>query len=193
LYNARNAATAATAVALALNAANPTDFKLDAIARFRGVKRRQEILWRGPELTVIEDFGHHPTAVAEILQSFRVRFPSARITAVFEPRSNTARTKALQTGFMRALAQADEVYLGAVSRAEKIGPEERFDPEAVAQQLDLQGVEAHIGPTNNAVLEKLKANTLSVGKGGPRLVIFFTNGSFDGIIEQYVEAARISR
>jgi UDP-N-acetylmuramate: L-alanyl-gamma-D-glutamyl-meso-diaminopimelate ligase len=154
------------------------------------VRRRQEILWRNPQLTVIEDFGHHPTALAETLLSFRARFPASRITAVFEPRSNTARTKALQGGFMRALAQADEVYLGAVSRAEKLGAEERFDPEAVAQHLETQGVEAHFAATNKELLEKLLAKTLPVGKGTPRLIAFFTNGSFDGIIGQYVAAAQ---
>jgi UDP-N-acetylmuramate: L-alanyl-gamma-D-glutamyl-meso-diaminopimelate ligase len=49
--------------------------KLDALARFRGVKRRQEILWNDARTTVIEDFGHHPTALAETLQSLRARFP----------------------------------------------------------------------------------------------------------------------
>jgi UDP-N-acetylmuramate: L-alanyl-gamma-D-glutamyl-meso-diaminopimelate ligase len=189
MFNARNAAMAATTAALALHPTNPTALKLDSLARFRGVKRRQEQVLRSPQLTVIEDFGHHPTALAETLLSLRARFPAARLTAVFEPRSNTARTKALQAGFMRALAQADEVYLGAVSRPEKLGEQERFDPEAVAQHLETQGVEAHFAATNKAVLEKLAANTLPVSKGKPRLVVFFTNGSFDGIIGQYVKAA----
>jgi len=61
---------------------------------------------------------------------------------------------------MRALAQADEVYLGAVNRAEKLKEEERFDPEAVAQLLETQGVEAHTAVTNAKLLEKLVANTL---------------------------------
>jgi UDP-N-acetylmuramate: L-alanyl-gamma-D-glutamyl-meso-diaminopimelate ligase len=189
LYNARNAAMAATVAGLALNASNPATLKLEALARFRGVKRRQELLLRTPALTVIEDFGHHPTALAETLHSFRARFPAARLTAVFEPRSNTARTKTLQHGFMRALTQADEVYLGAVSRPEKLKAEERFDAEAVAEHLEAQGVEAHYAATNRSLLEKLTANTL-MGKNPPRVVAFFTNGSFDGIIGDYVKAAR---
>jgi UDP-N-acetylmuramate: L-alanyl-gamma-D-glutamyl-meso-diaminopimelate ligase len=196
-FNARNAAMAATAVALALDPANPASFKLDALERFRGVKRRQEILFSNPRVTVIEDFGHHPTALAETLQSFRARFPGAVLTAVFEPRSNTARIKTMQAGFMRALSQADEVYLGPVNRPEKLAPEERFDPEAVTQNLEAQGIEAHFAATNALLLEKLLANTLASGAaaGGatrvePRVVAFFTNGSFDGIIGKYVAAAR---
>jgi len=135
LYNARNAAMAATAAGLSLDATNPTVLKLDALTHFRGVKRRQEVLINTPALTVIEDFGHHPTALAETLRSFRNRFPGATLTAVFEPRSNTARTNTLQAGFMAALALADEVYLGAVNRADKLKAEERFNTESTLSRM----------------------------------------------------------
>ena len=212
IFNARNAAMAATAAGLALSGVgetakesgtastrtpfptslDPRGLKLEPLARFRGVKRRQEVLVSSQPLTVIEDFGHHPTALAETLQSFRARFPGALITAVFEPRSNTARTKVLQSAFMRALAQADEVYLGSVSRADKLAADERFDPEAVAQHLETQGVEAHFAATNALLLEKLNANTTGASPATmkPRVVVFFTNGSFDGIIGKYVSAVR---
>ena len=190
IYNVRNAAMAATAAALATRPEAPTGLSLAPLARFRGVKRRQEVLVAKPGITVIEDFGHHPTALAETLASFRNRFPGASIAAVFEPRSNTARTKTLQGGFMRALACADEVFLGAVNRAEKLSADERFDAEAVCQHLESQGVHAHTAPTNAAVLEKLLAVTLPVSAAKPRLVVFFSNGSFDGIIAKYAAAAR---
>ena len=189
LFNVRNAAMAATAAALAVNPENPTALKLDALARFRGVKRRQEILVATPALTVIEDFGHHPTALAETLNSFRARFKGALLTAVFEPRSNTARTSTLQSGFARALAHADEVYLGAVNRVEKLAAGERFDSEAVAQHLNTQGCEAHAFASNATLLERLSSATLPPS-GRPRVVVFFTNGSFDGIIGGYVTAAK---
>ncbi len=201
IFNARNAAMAATAAGLAiaegdrsLTAAtdaaglDPRGISLESLTRFRGVKRRQEILLRSPELTVIEDFGHHPTALAETLISFRSRFPGTVLTAVFEPRSNTARTKTLQAGFMRALGQANEVYLGAVNRSDKLKAEERFDSEAVVQQLESQGTSAQWFVSNVALLEKLQADTLPAGKAGKaRVVVFFSNGSFDGIIAKYAE------
>lgn len=188
LFNARNAAMAALAAGLAIFPEEPSRLKLDALARFRGVKRRQEMLVNAPLLRVIEDFGHHPTALAETLRSFRNRFPDATLTAVFEPRSNTARTKALQGGFARALAEADEVYLGAVNRAEKLREDERFDTEAVAEHLHAQGVEARAFASNQALYERLAAETLPP-KGRPRVVVFFSNGSFDGIIAKYAQAA----
>ena len=189
LFNVRNAAMAATAVGLALHPERPAALDLSALAGFRGVKRRQETRLSGERLTVIEDFGHHPTAIGETLRSLRARHPGARLTAVFEARSNTSRTKSLQGAFQEALALADEVYLGAVSRADRIPAAERFDPPAVVANLEARGVTARSAPTNAELLERLKSDTVR-GEAGRRLVVFFTNGSFDGIIDGYVAAAR---
>jgi len=187
LYNARNAAMAATAAGLALDARDPSGLRLDGLARFRGVRRRQEVLASPANLTVIEDFGHHPTALAETLRSFRGRFPGARLTAVFEPRSNTARVRTLQDAFMGALAEADEIYLGPVSRPEKLDAGERFDPEAVARQIGERGRVASAFKDNAALLAKLTADTLPP-VGPPRVVVFFSNGNFDGIVPRYAAA-----
>jgi UDP-N-acetylmuramate: L-alanyl-gamma-D-glutamyl-meso-diaminopimelate ligase len=189
LFNARNAAMAATAAGLALHPERPTSLALGALAAFRGVKRRQEVRLAGGRVTVIEDFGHHPTAIAGTLGSLRARYPGARLAAVFEARSNTARTKSLQGAFQEALALADEVYLGAVSRADRIPAPERFDPPAVAAALEARGVTARFAATNADLLVELQAGTLG-GNDARRLVVFFTNGSFDGIIDGYVAAAR---
>jgi UDP-N-acetylmuramate: L-alanyl-gamma-D-glutamyl-meso-diaminopimelate ligase len=187
--NARNAATAATAAGLAVGGDSPAGLSLEALGRFRGVRRRQEILVATPGLTVVEDFGHHPTALAETLLSLRSRFPGAILTAVFEPRSNTARVRTLQAGFTRALAHADEVYIGAVSRAEALGEGDRLDVEAVAGNLEAQGVRAWPFASNGALHDALAQDTLPA-KGRPRVVIFFTNGSFDGIIGRYASAVK---
>ena len=190
LFNARNAAMAAVACGLALYPEEPARLDLSALARFRGVRRRQELRARAGGLTVIEDFGHHPTALGETLRSFRARFPGARLTAVFEPRSNTARVKTLQDDFRKALGEADEVYLGPVSRGEKLRQEERFDNRAVAEALAGQGRVARDFASNAALLEGLCSATLPE-RGAERVVVFFSNGSFDGIIGRY--AAEVAR
>jgi UDP-N-acetylmuramate: L-alanyl-gamma-D-glutamyl-meso-diaminopimelate ligase len=191
LYNARNAAMAASAVALItrFDDRQPDDL-LAPLTRFRGVKRRQEVLLQIPGLTVIEDFGHHPTALAETLRSFRARFPATRLTAVFEPRSNTARTRVLQPAFIEALSLADEVYLGAVNRADKLAESERFDPGAVQAALGACGRRVRTAPTNAQLLQELLRNSVTV-PSAPCLVVFFTNGSFDGIIPEFVAARRL--
>ena len=191
IYNVRNAAMAATAAGLALHPENPAALALGALARFRGVKRRQETLLSNERFTVFEDFGHHPTAVGETLRSLRARFPGAKLTALFEPRSNTTRLKIMESAFVGALAHADSAYLGPVHRPEKLRPEERLDTESVARQLAAEGVDAHCAPSNAALLEKLIAHTTGEHATRPRVVVFFTNGTFDGIMQKYVAVARV--
>jgi UDP-N-acetylmuramate: L-alanyl-gamma-D-glutamyl-meso-diaminopimelate ligase len=188
-FNARNAAMAAVAAGLAVGGDSPTGLSLDCLARFRGVRRRQEVVAEAGGVTVVEDFGHHPTAIAETLRSFRAKYPGALLTAVFEARSNTARSRTLQAGFERALSHADEVYLGAVSRAGQLRPEERFDPEAVAENLEAQGINALSFESNALLYDALAAETLP-SRGSQRIVVFFTNGSFDGIIGRYAAAVK---
>ena len=191
LFNARNAAMAAVAASLATVGKGGT-IKLESLARFRGVKRRQEVRLSHAGLTVIEDFGHHPTALGETLRSLRGRYPGARLTALFEPRSNTARIRALQADFTLALGEADEIYLGPINRPEKLAAAERMDVAEVARDLAGRGLQAESFSSNAALLQRLTAQTLPRA-GGSRVVVFFSNGSFDGILDAYVaEATRPS-
>ena len=190
IFNARNAAMAACAAGLALSPGRSRPrCALDALARFRAVRRRQEVRASTPALTVIEDFGHHPTALAETLGSLRARYPGARLAAAFEPRSNTARTRILQDGFARALAQADEVYLGAVSRAEAAqrGRAVRRRGGRPAAGNPGRGRPLVLGQP--ALCDRLMGETLPP-QGAPRVVVFFSNGSFDGIIDRYAAAVK---
>jgi len=187
LYNARNAAMAALAAALAASVEDVTRLDLSALAGYQGVKRRQEILFDAGGLTVVEDFGHHPTAVEGTLESLRHRFPGSRIAAVFEPRSNTSRRNVLQAELIQALRFANEAYIGPINRPEKLSDAERLDLPKVVAELRSSGVQADHFPSNTALLEKLSSDAFS--HPGPRVVAFFSNGSFDGIIGKFVRLA----
>ncbi|BET68088.1 UDP-N-acetylmuramate:L-alanyl-gamma-D-glutamyl-me so-diaminopimelate ligase [Opitutales bacterium ASA1] len=188
LFNARNAAMAATAAALALYPESPYAFDLSALASFRGVRRRQDVrVGEGPCL-VIEDFGHHPTAIRETLVSLRARWPGRRLIAAFEPRSNTARTCVLQAAFADALREADAVLLGPVSRADKLGEAERFDTVGVAKGLREAGRDALAAESSEAVFAALCAE--AERDGAYAVVVFFSNGSFDGIIARFADFVR---
>jgi len=189
IYNARNAAMAATAAGLALNPHDPTTLQLSALTQFKGVQRRQEILVNSPHLIVIEDFGHHPTAILETLKSLRARYHKAKLICVFEPRSNTARVKILESEFAHAFAQADETYLGPVHRRDKLDVANCFDTHSVVLGLEKQGLVAYDFPSNAELLIQLKSNTLNQTKN-VRVVTFFSNGSFDGIISDFALAAK---
>jgi UDP-N-acetylmuramate: L-alanyl-gamma-D-glutamyl-meso-diaminopimelate ligase len=185
LFNARNAAMAAVSAGLLLDAQDPTKLKLDALDKFQGVQRRQQVLVDRPDLTVIEDFGHHPTALDLTLASLRARYPRHRLVACFEPRSNTAARKVMQDAFREALKQADEVFLAPPHRADKLG-EERFDSEGVAAAITAAGKKGFAPASNEALLAELTA--VVKGDPSPRCVIFFSNGAFGGIIKKFAQA-----
>jgi UDP-N-acetylmuramate: L-alanyl-gamma-D-glutamyl-meso-diaminopimelate ligase len=185
LFNARNAAMAAVSAGRLLDAQDPTKLKLDALNSFQGVQRRQQVLVDRADLTVIEDFGHHPTALDLTLESLRARYPKHRLVACFEPRSNTAARKVMQDAFREALKQADEVFLAPPHRADKLG-EERFDSEGVAAAITDAGKKGFAPASNEALLAELTA--VVKGDPSPRCVIFFSNGAFGGIIQKFAQA-----
>ena len=191
LFNARNAAMAALAAALASGCEDPSKFDLPALANFRGVRRRQDVLYADERCVVLEDFAHHPTAVAAAIEALRAAYPERRMTVCFEPRSNTAATARFQAEFQAALGQADRVCIGAVHRAERMAPEERLDTRAMAAALNAAGCPAEAFAENARLLEHLLAQPENgfqdyglAGQSGGELVVFFTNGSFDGVARE---------
>lgn len=183
LFNARNAAMAAAGVSLVLGR-ELLDLDLSSLADFTGVKRRQEVIGRGRGIVVVEDFGHHPTAIALTIESLRRKYAGAKIFACFEPRSNTAKTNILQAQFEKSLDMADRVYLGFVN-AKKISDDKKFDT-ALAQSRHPDKFFAFA--SNAELLEKLRADTAK--PLGETVCVFFSNGSFDNIHKEF--AAEIS-
>lgn len=185
-YNARNAAMAALAVGLALNPEDPTQISLEALAHFQGVKRRQEVLHEKDDLVVIEDFGHHPTAIRDTLCSLRLRHPGYTITACFEPRSNTARTRIFQREFTQALSEADGVFIAPIHRTASLSPAQRLDVVQMARDLVDAGLKA-CASESSAQLLAAAVEAYQQAKGRKQLFCFFSNGSFDGIMRAFVE------
>jgi UDP-N-acetylmuramate: L-alanyl-gamma-D-glutamyl-meso-diaminopimelate ligase len=174
LFNARNAAMAALSAALASDHQDPRDFDLSTLADFQGVRRRQDVLHSDDKWTIVEDFAHHPTAVAGAIEALRAAYPDRKMTVCFEPRSNTAASIRFQTEFQTALSGADRVYIGAVHRADSMRPEERLDTSMMASALP----DAMAFTDNQSLLETLKLGVIDEAHG---LIIFLTNGSFDGL------------
>jgi UDP-N-acetylmuramate: L-alanyl-gamma-D-glutamyl-meso-diaminopimelate ligase len=192
LFNARNAAMAATAAALLLRPADPTLLRLDILAHFQGARRRQEKVAATPRITVFEDFGHHPTAIAATLESLRARYPGHHIHAAFEPRSNTSVRRLLQGEFTAALAVADSIWLAPVHRGERRPAADRLDTREMAAELLLRNRAAAAATSNKALLELLREGVSTATKKAPHLVVFFTNGSFDGIIQKFADLVNVN-
>src|SRR5439155_26205019 len=102
--------------------------KIDhAFKNFAGIARRQELRGEMRGVKVIDDFGHHPTAIAYTLQALRQRYRSHRLWAVFEPRSNTTRRAVFQQQLPEALKSADGVLIAQVAKLEQIPDKERLN------------------------------------------------------------------
>ena len=146
------------------------------LPHFAGVKRRQELVADVKGVAVIDDFAHHPTAVAKTIASMRERFPGRRLWAIFEPRSNTSRRNFFQKEFADALVGADRVVLASPFNAEAIAKEERFDSSEVADSAMRRGTDAHHIPDTEHIVEFV---IRSVAAGD--VILVMSNGGFDGL------------
>jgi hypothetical protein len=126
-------------------------------------------------VTVIDDFGHHPTAIRETLKALRLRHGQDRIWAVFEPRSNTTRRRIFQQELAEALGEADSVVVAPVARLELLPPEDRLDPQRLIDDLRAQGRAAEYLEDPAAIVEHIAR-----GVQGGEVVCVFSNGGFGG-------------
>jgi len=147
-----------------------------ALARFRGVKRRQELLAETRDIVIIDDFAHHPTAVEKTLASMRMRFPGRRILASFEPRSLTAGRAFLLAGYARAFALADRAYFAPIFHRERLAPEDRLDLAALAADLAAAGTPCVLAEDLDSLAGRILAD---VAPGD--VVLTMSSGSFGGL------------
>ena len=150
-----------------------------AFSTFKGVKRRMEVRGIVGGVTIIDDFGHHPTAIRETLAALRVKYPTQKLWAVFEPRSNTTRRNVFQTELPLAFTGADEIVIAQVARLEQVPVEQRLDPARVMQDLQTLGKSAVYLPDVDAIVEHVGKNI----SGGDILCVF-SNGGFGAIHEK---------
>jgi UDP-N-acetylmuramate: L-alanyl-gamma-D-glutamyl-meso-diaminopimelate ligase len=109
-HGRHNQLNALAAIAAARHVGVPVGRSLEALASFRGVRRRLETRGVVRGITVYDDFAHHPTAIATTLDGLRRAVGRARIVAVLEPRSNTMKLGTMKAGLADSLRDADRVY-----------------------------------------------------------------------------------
>jgi UDP-N-acetylmuramate: L-alanyl-gamma-D-glutamyl-meso-diaminopimelate ligase len=180
-FNVRNAAMA---IAAARECAVPFDAIRAALAAFTGVRRRQEVRGEVNGIKVVDDFGHHPTAIQQTLRGLRQQHgPVGRIWALFEPRSNSTRRAVFQEQLGQAFADADGVVMARVAKIEQIPAAERLDPERVVAAIRASGKQAFYEDGTDAIIARAK----SLAKPGDMIVVF-SNGGFDGIHKKLLAA-----
>ncbi|WP_269781263.1 UDP-N-acetylmuramate:L-alanyl-gamma-D-glutamyl-meso-diaminopimelate ligase [Luteimonas fraxinea] len=148
---------------------------LPALAAFRSVKRRMEVLGTAGDITVYDDFAHHPTAIATTLAGLRARVGDARILVAMEPRSNSMRLGAHADALAPSLDLADVVVF--LHR-----PELAWDAGAVVSAVrgDARAV---------ADVDALLADLATRVRPGDH-VVFMSNGGFDGAPRRFAQRLR---
>ena len=175
--NALGVAAAATRLGL-----SPDEIAA-GFADFRGVKRRQEVRGVANGVTVIDDFAHHPTAVAKTLQAIRGTFPSGRILACFEPRSNTSRRNLHQREYVHAWPCAAGVFILRPAPTDRVPENERLDVDRLAREISISGSPARACATVDEMVEAVSRDA----RPGD-VVVAMSNGAFGGIWDKLLAA-----
>jgi UDP-N-acetylmuramate: L-alanyl-gamma-D-glutamyl-meso-diaminopimelate ligase len=179
IFNLENL-TGVIAAAHVLGAEQPAIAQ--AIRRFLGVKRRQEIAGVAAGVTVVDDFAHHPTAIRETLGALKGRYGPGKLIVAFEPRSATSRRSVFQHDFVDALAVADEVVLAPLHAPEKVPAEARLDVERLAADLRSREVPARLVAGVPATVEHL------AGRAAPGdTVVIMSSGDYGGLHDKLLQ------
>jgi len=168
LIGEHNRMNALAALAAARHAGVSATQGLAALNQFRNVKRRMEIRGTINNITVYDDFAHHPTAISTTIDGLRHKVGNARILAVLEPRSNTMKLGVMKDALPESLKDADLVFC----YANNLG----WDPSQSLKPLDKKAV---IVDNLGTLIERIA----SVAKHGDHILVM-SNGSFGGIHEK---------
>jgi UDP-N-acetylmuramate: L-alanyl-gamma-D-glutamyl-meso-diaminopimelate ligase len=156
---------------------------------FQGIKRRMEV--RGVErgVTVIDDFAHHPTAIATTMAGAHKRYPGQRLWALFEPRSISSSRKEFESGYIDAFHEADRVIIGPVYHRERYetryGIDKMMSTDTIVQRLASDGIPAEQIDDFDAIA----ARVASDAKEGD-VVLVMSSGAFGGVHEKILAALR---
>jgi UDP-N-acetylmuramate: L-alanyl-gamma-D-glutamyl-meso-diaminopimelate ligase len=166
LVGDHNVANALSAIAAARHAGVPASTATAALCEFTGVRRRMDVISRIGDVTVYDDFAHHPTAIRTTLQGLRNRVGAEEIVAVIEPRSHTMSLGTLQHELVTCCAAADQAFW---FRGENI----KWDLASVVS-------ECVVPARQFDNLDKL-INALVALDARPRHIVIMSNGAFGGI------------
>jgi UDP-N-acetylmuramate: L-alanyl-gamma-D-glutamyl-meso-diaminopimelate ligase len=172
LLGEHNRMNALAAVAAARHAGVPAQLGIEALGRFRNVKRRMEVRGSVNGITVYDDFAHHPTAIATTLAGLRGKVGAARILAVLEPRSNTMKLGVMKDALPASLEDADRVFC--------YGANLGWDAAAALAPL---GEKA----STHDDLAQLVDTLIDLAQPGDHILVM-SNGGFGGIHEKLLAA-----
>ena len=176
LVGEHNVNNALAAIAAARHVGVAPIQAIAALAEFKGVKRRMQVRGTVHEVTVYDDFAHHPTAITTTLAGLRAKVGHARIIALLEPRSNTMRMGSHKAQLAQALQAADAVYL--------------YQPAGL--DWNLAEVVAEIGEKAQLLtsIDALVSSVTQQAQAGDHILVM-SNGGFGGIHDKLLAALAV--
>jgi UDP-N-acetylmuramate: L-alanyl-gamma-D-glutamyl-meso-diaminopimelate ligase len=180
-----NVQNACLALAAALAVGVPAAAALAALGEFPGVLRRLEVVGEAAGVLVIDDFAHHPTALAATVAAGRQRWPGRRLVVAFEPRSLSAGRRLFQEGYVIALTGADAVVVTQPFHHRRLAAGDLLDRGALARELGEKGVEAVMPGEGEDPVERV-AELVRPGD----VVLGCSSGDFGGFHRRLLERLR---
>lgn len=155
----------------------------EALASFKGVRKRQEVKGVAAGVTVIDDFAHHPTAVRETILAVRGAYPGAKIIGLFEPESNTSRRRVFQNEYVHAFAEADTImFCVPFEKADNLAPEKKIDMAKLVADINARGTPAVVIPK----IDALAAAAVDAAKPGD-VILGMSGRDFYGIHQKVLD------
>jgi UDP-N-acetylmuramate: L-alanyl-gamma-D-glutamyl-meso-diaminopimelate ligase len=183
LYGEHNLLNALACIAIADGLEIPVKVIATALQTFEGIQRRQEIRGQKRQITVLDDFAHHPTAVRETVRAVKSVVSGGRLIAVFEPRTNTSMRSVFQNEYPTVFDPADIICIRKPPLLNKIPSGQRFSSEQLVDDLKNRGKDAHYFPDTDTILEFLLSNARPQD-----FVLIMSNGGFDNIHERLLKS-----
>ena len=183
LPGAHNLCNATAAIAVADRVMIPPDAIAHGLETFAGVKRRQEIRGEKHQITVMDDFAHHPTAVRETIKAVKALYADRRLVAVFEPRTNSSMRSVFQHDYPLVFDAADVVCIRRPPLLEKIPADDRFSSEQLVDDLKHRGKDAYYFPDTQTIIDYL----CEIARPGD-MILVMSNGGFDNIHERLLDS-----
>ena len=182
LYGEHNLLNALACIAIADGLDIPVNVIAAALQTFEGIKRRQEVRGQKRQITVLDDFAHHPTAVRETVRAVKSVVSGGRLIAVFEPRTNTSMRSVFQDEYSTVFDPADIICIRKPPLLNKIPSGQRFSSKQLVDDLKRRGKDAHYFADTDTILEFLLSNARPQD-----FVLIMSNGGFDNIHERLLE------
>lgn len=180
-----NGLNATAVIALMHTLGFPLDSIQKGIASFEGVKRRQQVRGEVNNITVIDDFAHHPTAVRETVHALKMAWPDRRLVIIFEPRTNSSRRSVFQEKYAEAFDHGDVVVVREHVPLDNVPLTEQFSSASLVESLKSVGKRAYYFSNTDQILEFLKIESTPGD-----VIAILSNGGFDNIHQRLLEILR---